>query len=83
MKKIIVSLLAGLVLVTGAACDSSKPAHEYTYTDCKSRMERDFQKAMDNPDAAPQTHRPKECTGVSDAQLQKIVGEILNDALDG
>lgn len=62
--------------------EDSQPAHEYTYADCKARLESDMDKALTDKDWKGNKTRPKECENVTDEQAKKLVDIILNERLD-
>lgn len=71
------TFLGGMALVLVAACGGGEP----DLAACEDAMRAQFDAAMADPNAEEGT-RPAECDGVSDADLERIAGEIIGDAFE-
>lgn len=71
-------LLAGCAASPARQDDTAKP----DVAACKAAMKVQFQEGMATP-GGPTGSKPQACVGVDDATLQRLVGEILAEALEG
>lgn len=62
------------LLLTGCSASPDVPA-------CKAAMQRMWAEGMSNPDGFTTGTRPKACNGVDDATLQRLVGEVISEAM--
>lgn len=82
----LVSVILGLGALTACGSGSGAPPKpEKTlsnYDACEQRLRRDFIKAMNDPDFQPDpNHTPEQCVAVSDADVTKIVTDLMNEML--
>jgi hypothetical protein len=75
LKRITVVLVA---LVALAGCGGNKA----DVAACKTAMKEQYTTATADP-SAPESAKPAACKGVDDATLQRLAGEIIDEALDG
>ncbi len=82
---------AALTLTATACGGSSSGTKTANAGSCKQALQKDFDKAMADPEAPSATETPAACQGVTDAELKEIVGDLvekemkegMEDALDG
>lgn len=83
MKRTLATAALMLALAgCGGGDDPAAPAPSPTpdVAACRTALEADFRKAMEDPDA-PSATRPPACEGVDDATLQRLAGEIIASAV--
>ncbi len=68
-------LLLTLALATLAGCGGSE-ARGPDVAACEKAMRAQYEQAVEQ---GTEGKRPKECAGVSDQELERIVGKILSD----
>jgi hypothetical protein len=69
------ALAAGLVVAALLAAGCGGTSGDRAA--CKKAMSRDFASALSQPNG-PSATKPPECNGLSDKELNKIVGEIMS-----
>ncbi len=73
MKRI--ALAAAVAAITINGCGA--PSHAQQVKTCETYLSARFRQIMRDPRAPAITHRPPQCDGLSNAELDRIAGRIL------
>ncbi|MFD5033634.1 hypothetical protein ACFWM0_24985 [Streptomyces sp. NPDC058405] len=79
--RITTALTTALLLATLTACGGSSTTADPAA--CKTAMAKQFEDAIAAGDQAEQSDRPAACEGLDDKTVQRLVGEVTAEQLEG